>query len=138
MCFLFNMWTHLLFSKSKVFLYERYMNKVLNSLLLFIWRISAMISSHELKAQVIYYDHFLSGVYPFVCLSVSPSVNFIHFRLLIQNNRADFNQNVPKIFLGKEKLISVKMKDHAFFQREILKIYWQCVGILKNHSARKD
>jgi hypothetical protein len=51
-----------------------------------------IFSSPELKAQVSYSDRLLSVVRP----SVHLSVNFSHFRLLLQNHLANFNQTWHK------------------------------------------
>ena len=58
-------------------------------------------SSPELKAQVSYSDRPLSVVRLSVCPSVCPSVcKLLHFRLLLQNRWANFNQTWHKSSLG--------------------------------------
>jgi hypothetical protein len=58
---------------------------------------SLVFSSSELKAQVSYSDCPLSVVCLFVCPSVC---KLLHFRLLLQNHRANFNQTRRKSSLG--------------------------------------
>jgi hypothetical protein len=58
-------------------------------------------SSPELKAQVSYSDRPLSVVRLSVRPSVRPSVcKLLHFRLLLQNHWANFNQTWHKSSLG--------------------------------------
>ena len=56
-----------------------------------------VFSSPELKAQVSYSDCPLSVVSLSVCLSVC---KLLHFRLLLQNHWANFNQTWHKSSLG--------------------------------------
>ena len=56
-----------------------------------------VFSSHELKAQMSISDYLSSDV----CLSVRLSVNFSHFRLLLQNHSANFNQIWHNASLGE-------------------------------------
>jgi hypothetical protein len=66
------------------------------------WKVLGIFSSPELKAKVNYSDRLLSVVRLSVCLSVCPSVcKLLHFRLLLQNHWANFNQTWHKSFLGE-------------------------------------
>jgi hypothetical protein len=52
-----------------------------------------IFSSPQLKAQVSFSDRSLSGVRPSVCPSFC---KLLHFRLLLQNHRANFKQTWHK------------------------------------------
>lgn len=63
-------------------------------------------SSPEPKAEVSYFDQFLSCV----CLSVHMSVNILHIRFFLQNNQAESNQTWHKASLIEGEFKFVKMK----------------------------
>jgi hypothetical protein len=69
---------------------------------IFLGGLFVFVSSPELKAQVSFSDRPLSGVRlsvrPSVCLSVC---KLLHFRLLLQNRWANFNQTWHKSSLGE-------------------------------------
>ena len=83
-----------------------------------------LFSSPELKAQVSFSDHLSSvvclSVRPSVRLSVSLSVNFSHFHLLLLNHWANFNRTWNRAFLGEGDFKFVQMKDHALPKGEII------------------
>jgi hypothetical protein len=73
------------------------------------------ISSPELKAQVSYSDRRLSVVRPSCRLTVCPSVcKLLHFRLLLQNQLANFNQTWHKSSLGRGVLSLCKCRGSPF------------------------
>ena len=87
------------------------------------------LSSPELKTQVSFSDHLLSGV----CQSVRLSVNFSHFHLFLQNHWTNFNQTWHKASLGKGD--SSLFKGDALFQREIVTKLWKYIDEFKNSSS---
>ena len=96
-------------------------------LLMIITSATRLFSSTELKAQVTFPDQKI------VCRryhwwwrhGVVVFVKFSHFRLLLQNHRANFKQTRHKPSLGK--------RDSSFWQiRNIL--FWQRTILWSNHS----
>jgi hypothetical protein len=75
--------------------------------------LSALFSSPELKAQVSFSDRPLSGVCLSVCLSVC---KLLHFRLLLQNRWANFNQ--------KSKILTRSRKCKLLHFRLLLQNRW--------------
>ena len=80
-------------------------------------------SSLDLKAQVSKSDRLSP-----VCLSVRPSLNFSHVRLLFQDHGANFNQTWQKAFIGEGDSRLLNEGQHPFLRGdnyEIAKLHWQ-------------
>lgn len=66
---------------------------------------------------------------PSVNSSVRLSVLLLHFLLLRKNHWAGFRQSLHKISVGKGDSSFVRIKGHAFFQREITNYLKKLVSI---------
>ena len=89
-----------------------------------------VFSSPESNSQVSFFDRNLSVI--FVAL------NFLHFHLLLQNQRTNFNQNWHKADWGKGNWSCSTKRPSPFLREdncEIVKIYWCYLKnlFLQNH-----
>ena len=93
-----------------------------------------IISSPELKAQISFSDHLSSRV----CLSVRLSVKISHFHLLLQNNWANFNQNLHTPSFGEGDSSFLKWRAMSLpsgDNNEIAKIHWQTLNIFFSRNT---